>query len=122
MLYILILGGCLLGKNDKDTFSLLEKNEDDRIERIYCKTIEHNLYELFVKPHGEKKTIWTRRQPETSFPHITNEGLLVNHEIICHCLDPQFEKRIIRISKKQIPDEIWYRVGPEYDDYERIEY
>ncbi len=122
LLYIMILGGCLLGKNNKDTFSFLEKNEDDRIERIYCEIMEHSLYELFIKPHGEKKTIWTRRLPETAFPRINNEGLLEDYEIICQCLDSQFEKRIIRISKKQIPDEIWYRFGPEEGDYEKIEY
>ena len=121
LLYILLLGSCNLGE-DANEISKHFEIFDDSLERIYYEIREHDLSELYIKPKNEEFFIRTIRQPEIGFPKFDNNGFLVNFKIKCKCEDPdfpQFNGRVIKITRNNIPDKIYYG---SMDDPWEIEY
>ena len=123
ILYIMLFGGCNLGKDDEE----IRKNfriVDDKLERIYfgLRGIPLRITDFYIKFKGEEMSVKCSRITESSFPQFDRNGFLVDFGISFRCEEDsaQYSKGdLITVTRDHIPEEIVYFCGdePEWVDF-----
>ncbi len=112
LLYIMLLGGIMLGSHGSDIQKQFNIVKDDRLERVYYWLRKMQMYTFRVKFKDEADYCLATREAEASFPVFDDNGLLQDDfEIKVQCKnenDKSNENRRLVINRENIPEEIWY--------------
>lgn len=112
LLYMMLLGGIMLGSHGGDIQKQFDIVKDDRLERVYYWLRKLQMYTFRVKFKDEADYCLAAREAEASFPVFDDNGLLQDDfEIRIRCKnedDKCNEDRWLVINRENIPEEVWY--------------